>query len=194
MFYSAYTDAITKDRDTVMAQPSAHFNLPTKLLHWGSALLIFALLAIGILLEELPRGPEKLQLVGLHKSFGVVVLILLIIRIPVRLNNPVAPLAGIPRADVIKAKAVQGLLYLCMLLMPVSGILLSQSAGYPVALFGLELPTLIGKSHDMHEFFEGVHGLTAWALLILLVAHIGAALYHHIKLKDDTLKRMSLKK
>lgn len=177
-----------------MTQPSDQFNLATKVLHWGSALVIFALLIVGHVMDGMPRGPEKLEVITLHKSFGVLALLLLLIRIPVRITNPVAPLAGTPRADIVKAKAVQGLLYLLMLIMPVSGILMSQSAGYGVALFGLELPMLMGKSESAHEFFEGVHGLASWALVLVLVAHIGAALLHHFKMKDDTLKRMSFRK
>ena len=90
----------------------------------------------------------------------------------------------------IKAKALQGLLYLCMLIMPLSGILMSQAGGHEVALFGLGLPTLMGESKDIHEVLGAVHGITSKVLIVLLLAHIGAALFHHFKLKDDTLKRM----
>ena len=177
-----------------MKQPDEQYSLATKVLHWVSALIIFVLIGVGLSLEDMADGPDKFQLIGLHKSFGVLLLLLLIIRIPVRLSNPVAPLPSYSRKDIVAAKALQGLLYLMMLIMPVSGILMSQSAGHPVAMFGLELPTLIGKSEGAHEFFEGVHGLSAWLLILLLVGHIGAALLHHFKLKDDTLKRMSFKK
>ncbi|MDK2777959.1 MAG: cytochrome b [Pseudomonadota bacterium] len=177
-----------------MKHAADEFSLATKLVHWGSALVIFALLAVGLIMEDMPQGQEKLQLIGLHKSFGVVALILILIRIPVRISNPVAPLAGTPRADVVKAKAVQGILYLLMLIMPVSGILMSQSAGYPVALFGLELPQIMGKSEGAHEFFEAVHGLGAWAMILVLLAHIGAALLHHFRMKDDTLRRMTFRR
>lgn len=104
-----------------------NYNLPTKLLHWLSALVILGLLAIGMIMEEMPKGPEKWQLYDLHKSFGVIALMLILIRIPVRFKNPVQPLSGTPRGDVIKAKAVQGLLYLSMLLMPISGVVMSQA-------------------------------------------------------------------
>lgn len=169
------------------------YNLPSKLIHWLSALVIIGLLVVGMVMEEMPRGPEKWQLLDLHKSFGLIALVLMLIRIPLRMNNPVAALPGTSRADVIKAKAVQGLLYLCLLIMPLSGIFLSQTGGHTVALFGAELPLLFAENHDLHEAGEALHGITAWALMILLLAHIGAALFHHFKLKDDTLKRMSLK-
>jgi cytochrome b561 len=170
------------------------FNMPSKLLHWLSALVIFGLLAIGLYMADLPKGPDKLELVNLHKSFGLLALLLLIIRIPVRIKNPVEPLASISRKDHIKAKAVQGLIYLLLAIMPLSGIFMTWTGGYGVSFFGLEvLPSLMEKNHDLHELLEEVHEFAAWALMALLVAHIGAALYHHFIVKDETLKRMSLK-
>lgn len=177
-----------------MKQAGDQYSAATKVLHWGSALVIFGLLAVGLIMGEMPRGDAKTEMVMLHKSFGVLALLLILIRIPVRISNPVAPLAGTPQADVIKAKAVQGILYLLLLLMPLSGILMSQSGGYPVAFFGLELPTLMGKSEDAHEFLEELHEIGAWTLMLVLLAHIGAALLHHFKMKDDTLKRMTFRK
>lgn len=171
------------------------FNLPSKLVHWVSALVIFGLLAIGLYMVELPKGPEKLELVNLHKSFGLLALLLLIIRIPVRIKNPVEPLASISRKDHIKAKAIQGLIYVLLAVMPLSGIIMTLTAGYNLSFFGLEiLPSIMEKNHDLHEIFEEVHEFAAWGLMALLVAHIGAALYHHFIVKDETLKRMSLKK
>ena len=101
-----------------MTQSADQFNTATKIIHWLSALVIFGLLAVGFIMEGMPRGPEKFELIGLHKSIGVLALLLIIIRIPVRIMNPVGPLPGTPRQDVIKAKALQGLLYLMMLVMP----------------------------------------------------------------------------
>lgn len=170
------------------------FNLPSKLVHWISALVIFGLLAIGLTLEDMPKGPEKFALLDLHKSFGLLALLLLIIRIPVRIKNPVEPLASISAKDHKKAKAIQGLIYLSLAIMPLSGIIMSWFGGHSVAFFGLEIPSLLAENHDLHEVFEEVHGITAWVLMALLAAHIGAALYHHFIVKDETLKRMSLKK
>jgi len=168
------------------------YNMPTKLVHWISALVILSLLVVGFVMEDLEK-PLKFQVYDLHKSFGVLALILILIRIPVRLKNPVPPIEGTPRGDVIKAKAVQGLLYLTMLMMPISGILMSQSAGYPVAFFGLELPTLVAESESLNDIAHEIHEYAAFAMIALLFAHIGAALFHHFKLKDDVLKRMLFK-
>lgn len=168
------------------------YNLPSKLIHWTMALVILGLLMVGFVMEDLEK-PLKFEVYGLHKSFGVLALMLILIRIPVRIKNPVPALEGTSRSDEIKAKAVHGLLYLGMLLMPISGILMSQSAGYPVAFFGLELPMLVAENEALNEIAHAMHGLGGIILSLLVLAHIGAALYHHFKLKDETLKRMSLK-
>lgn len=169
------------------------YNLSTKLVHWLSALVILGLLIVGFVMEDLDK-PLKFDVYNLHKSFGVLALILILIRIPVRFKNPVNPLEGTPKADDIKAKAVQGLLYFTMLLMPISGILMSQSAGFSVALFGLKLPMIVVENELLNDIAHEVHELVAFAMIALLLAHIGAALYHHLKLKDETLKRMLFKK
>lgn len=167
------------------------YNLASKVFHWGSALMIIALMVIGMSLEEMPRGPEKTDLMNLHKAFGTLFLLVIFARLAVRVSNPVDPLPGTSRPDLIKAKAIQGLMYLAMLIMPISGVLMSQTGGHVVSVFGLfDVPTLIGENHDLHEFLEGVHGVVSKVLMALVLLHVGAALFHHFKLKDDTLKRM----
>ncbi len=90
------------------------------------------------------------------------------------------------------AHAMHWVLYVLMFTQPLAGILMSQAAGYPVSFFGLfELPVLLDKDPSLAQFFRGAHG-TVWILLVLaVVGHAGAALYHHFIMKDDVLKRMS---
>lgn len=168
------------------------YNLPTKLIHWMSAVVILSLLIVGFVMGDLEE-PFKFQIYDMHKSFGVLALVLILIRIPVRVKNPISPLEGTPRADVIKAKAVQGLLYITMLIMPISGILMSQSGGHEVAFFGMELPMLVAESEALNGLTHEMHEITSFVMIALLLAHIGASLYHHVKLKDETLKRMTFK-
>lgn len=84
------------------------------------------------------------------------------------------------------------LLYALMSAQPLSGILMTQSAGYPVSEFGLfELPTLLDKAPSSAEVFRDVHGVI-WILLTLSVfGHVGAAMFHHFIKKDDVLKSMT---
>ena len=174
-----------------MSSEVRSYNKASKIMHWLSALVIGGLLVSGLALEELSKGEFKTWVIGNHKAIGALFLLIALARFAVRFSNPVDPLPGTERKDYIKAKALQGLMYVSMLVMPLSGILMSQSGGRPVSVFGLfDVPTLIGESHGLHEFFEGVHGLTANALILLIVLHVAAALLHHFKMKDDTLRRM----
>jgi cytochrome b561 len=151
--------------------------------------VIITLLIVGFVMEDMAE-PFKFEVYDLHKSFGLLALILILIRIPVHIKNPVDSLDGTPKADVIKAKAVQGLLYLSILIMPISGILMSQSSGHEVAFFGLELPMLVAGNEALNGF---AHEITSFVMIALLLAHIGASIYHYAKLKDETLKRMTFK-
>ena len=148
-------------------------------------MLTFMIVA-GNFLASMPKGPEKLQAAGMHKSFGLVVLALILLRLVWRLVN------GTPAVQNLMAHAMHWVLYVLMFAQPLAGILMSQAAGYPVSFFGLfELPVLLDKDPTLAQFFRGAHG-TVWILLVLaLVGHAGAALYHHFIMKDDVLKRMS---
>ena len=160
--------------------------------HWVIGLLIIGMLALGFYMADLEPGPEMLKLYGLHKSFGALVLMLVILRIIWRLMNVTpSPLAGHARWEVVLAKSVQGILYLAMLSMPLSGWLLSSSAGYPVSFFGLfDLPALVGKSKPLHDLAEEIHEITAFVLIGALTLHIAGALKHHIIDRDETIARM----
>ncbi|WP_221799808.1 cytochrome b [Oceanobacter mangrovi] len=176
-----------------MTSDIRNYNLVSKLFHWGSAVLILGMIVVGLMMEDM-EGPEKFELMGLHKSFGALLLFIVIARILNRFLNPVDDLPEMTAKNIKLAKMGHGLLYLCMLIMPISGILMSQSGGHAVSMFGWELPTLVGKEHDFHEFTEGVHGVTANVLILLILGHAGAAIYHHIFMKDRTLLRMGLRK
>ncbi len=173
-----------------MATVNRSYNLLSKLFHWVSAIIIIGLIVVGQMMENM-EGPEKFELMGLHKSFGVFILLVLFARVINRFTNPVDDVAGISAMNAKLAKAGHGLLYLCMILMPVSGILMSQSGGHGVEMFGLALPTFVGESEALGGVAHAVHGLASKALIVLILGHAGAALYHHFVLKDATLKRMT---
>jgi cytochrome b561 len=162
-----------------------------KSLHWLMALLIIGLWAVGIIMEDLPKGDLKGQVYGLHKGIGVILLALTVLRLTWRTARgaPALPdsMRGMERTA---AHAGHVLLYVLMVTLPISGILMSQTGGRPVAVFGWTLPTLAGKNEALHEVFEGGHAVMAWALAALLIGHVLAALRHHVMLKDNVLSRM----
>ena len=166
------------------------FNPWVKRIHGLMAVAMIAAIAIILYADELPKGPGKFELYFWHKSLGVALGMLVIARIVmvVKLGKPQPLGAGIQ-----KLAAVWGhrLLYLAMVIMPISGLTMSYAGGHSIPFFGLftisgaeeKLSALAGIAHETHE-------ITGNILIALIVIHIVAGLYHHFVMKDDTLKRM----
>jgi len=177
-----------------MAKAKKNYSPASKMMHWLMALVIIGLLVVGLVMENMAMGPDKFEVMDWHKSFGVVALLLLFLRIPLRLINPVRPLPEHSKSDVIKAKVVKVLLYVLMFVMPVSGILMSQAGGHSVEMFGWTIPTLIGENEEWNQLAGATHGIASKVLIAAIVLHIAAAVFHKVVRKDDTLKRMSFRK
>ena len=162
------------------------------LLHWLVALCIFAAFPLGLYMSELLLSPRKLQLYSYHKWLGISVLLLAIARLFWRrLHRPPPLAATMPRWQRLAAQGTHHLLYLLMLVVPISGWLMSSALGVSVVWFGvLPLPDLIGRNKELGEILKTVHELLNYAMLILVVLHIIAALEHHFRSRDDTLQRM----
>jgi cytochrome b561 len=163
-----------------------------KFLHWAIVLLIVGQWFLAEAAEEAGKGtPERASLMGWHISFGMLVLLLAVVRIAWKALNSGQP-AALGEAWQRKAAAAgHGLLYLLILLQPISGWLVVSTGGRGPGFFGLfQFPALTGKDHDLHDAMEGVHEWLFNALVIVAVVHVAAALYHHWVLKDPTLRRM----
>jgi len=177
----------------MMKNTETSYGVIAKGFHWLLFLMLTFMIVAGNFLASMPKGPEKLQAAGMHKSFGLVVLVLVLLRLVWRLINatPKDP-EGTPAIQNLVAHAMHWALYVLMFAQPLAGILMSQAAGYPVSFFGMfELPVLLDKDPSLAQFFRGAHG-TVWILLVLaVIGHAGAALYHHFIMKDEVLKRMS---
>jgi cytochrome b561 len=172
----------------------------SKALHWLMAAIILTLIFVGIYMAGLPKetAEEKqyaFQFYGLHKSFGVIALALIVLRlIWLRISPaPKLPAAFAPKERVV-VKALQGLLYLLMIIMPVSGYLMSNAGGHPISFFGLfEMPAIVGESKALGGFAHEMHEIMGWAMLVLIVLHMAGAIKHRLKDKGgetDILKRM----
>lgn len=169
----------------------AHYDPVAKSLHWLMAFLIIGLWCVGLSLDELPKGDLRTQIIGMHKAFGVVVLALAVLRLAWRATHPAPALPDhMPGWEQLGAKLGHLALYALMIAIPVDGILMSQSGGRAVSVFGWVLPTFVEKNEQMKEFFGEGHELLAWVLAVVLLAHVAAALRHHVVLKDDVLRRM----
>ncbi len=161
-------------------------------LHWLIALLIFCSFPLGLYMADLPLSPQKLQYYSWHKWAGVTIFFLVLLRILWRAGHkPPAPVS-MPRWQLLAAEAVHHLLYLFMIVVPVSGWLMSSAHGFQTVWFGiLPLPELLEKNHDLAETLEGVHEFLNYAMLLLVGLHVAAALKHQFFDRDGLLSRMS---
>jgi cytochrome b561 len=163
----------------------------SRFLHWAIVLLIVPQYFLAEAAEELPNGIEKLQIMTWHKSLGMLVLLLALVRIGWKVMNRGLP-GPIGEPWQRKAAAAgHGLLYLLILAQPLSGWAMSSAANYPVTLFGwFQFPALVAENHDLHEALEEVHEVLFFTMVTVAAVHILAALYHHFVLKDSVLRRM----
>lgn len=165
----------------------------TKFFHWSIAALIILMIILGFIMTSIERGPLRSELLMIHKSTGLLLLVLIVLRICWRLVNKTPALPShIPRWQQIVAHASHGLLYLVLLAMPISGLIYSTAAGYPPTFYNLFLVQLpIAKNKALATFAGDTHEVLAWTLVALISIHILAALKHHFIDKSDILKRMA---
>lgn len=160
-----------------------------RVLHWLVAVLVAAVWPLGMMIK-FTREEVKLDFYMLHESLGFIVLWLMLVRTGVRLTaSPLPrPAAGI---EGLASRTVHGLLYLFLVVMPVSGFLATNAHGFPLHWFNLvRIWSPVGKSPEIAPWFSAIHTWSAWILLSLFALHIGAVLFHHVIRRDDTLTRI----
>ena len=164
----------------------------SKLLHWLVVLLILAMAWIGLTMGDLPNGPDKIATYALHKSIGITILVLVLLRLGWRLYaGAPAPVPGTPSWQDRIASLTHWALYALLLAMPISGWVVNSSSGFPLQWFGLvNLPAIVGRDQELHELAETIHETLFWILITLVVLHAAAAFYHHLFQRDATLARM----
>ncbi|MGD2141241.1 MAG: cytochrome b [Burkholderiales bacterium] len=174
-------------------QASARYGNVAIALHWIVAVFILVLIGLGLYMVDIPRGtPERAFFFNLHKSIGLTIGIIVLIRFWWRHKNPPPPLpASMPKWQVTASNISHALLYMCLIMMPIAGFTASQFTKYGVTYFGLfKIPPMGPQERVLWDFFQGVHENTAYVLMFVLAVHILAALYHLIVAKDGVFQRM----
>ena len=176
----------------VMNTANTRYTRTARSLHWLMALLITGLLALGLYMHELPLSPQKLQLYAWHKWAGVTAFLLVWMRLAWRITHrPPALPDAMPRSMQWMAHAGHAALYVLMIAIPLSGWLMSSAKGFQTVWFGvLPIPDLLAKDRALGELLQTVHKSLNIAFMLALTGHIGAAVWHHAVLKDNTLRRM----
>ncbi len=160
--------------------------------HWIIAALIITQFTLAWMADDLPLGLRKLALLARHKSFGMTVLVLAVLRLLWRLfNRPPALPAGMSAAEVLLARATHIAFYVLLFAMPLTGWLMSSAKNYSVSWFSLfTWPNLIAPNEHWFDVLKSTHFVLSYVLFAVAVLHILAALKHHFWNKDDVLLRM----
>jgi cytochrome b561 len=162
-----------------------------KVFHWLTALAIVGMFPFAWWMTELTLGPHMFQMYGLHKSVGIVILVVTVFRLGWRFVNPKPRFLGGPSWQRWASELVHAGLYVGLIALPIIGLLHSNAANFPVSVFGLvTMPQLIEPDRALVETLQEAHEIVGIALLVLLGLHVAGALKHHLFEKDGTLRRM----
>ncbi|MBB3954262.1 YceI family protein [Novosphingobium sediminicola] len=170
-----------------MSSAPLHYRPMAIILHWAIAALLIFQLGLGWHMTDMPRSAVMFAAFQFHKSIGMAILLLSVLRVAVRVASPrPAPVEG-PRWQTLLASGVHGLLYLFMIGGPLTGWALVSTA--PVAMATLLFHTVplphLPISHDWHDGIEAGHSLLAWLGAGLIVLHIGGALKHQLAARRE---------
>jgi cytochrome b561 len=163
-----------------------------KFFHWTVAACVLTLIPAGLAMNNVPEGALQNTLYTVHRSLGVLVLALMVLRLGYRLivGWP-APEPTITPAQRIASHAVHNLLYLFLIVQPALGWYATSAYGATISFFGLfSLPALTAKNEPLSEQLFVVHELMGFAIAGLLFLHIGGALFHYFIRRDGVLQRM----
>jgi cytochrome b561 len=161
-------------------------------LHWTVAALIVTQFTLAWMAEDLPLGMHKLALLARHKSFGMTVLMLVVLRLAWRLFNSPPPLPdGMSKIEKFLARATHIVFYVLLFAMPLTGWLMSSAKNYSVSWFSMfTWPNLIAPNEQWFDVLKSTHFVLSYVLFAVAILHILAALKHHFWNKDDVLTRM----
>lgn len=167
----------------------------SKIIHWVMAVIILLMISTGFFMVQMNFSPFKFEIYALHKSFGFLILLLVVFRLIARFTKPTPP--PIKTHSVYEkflSKAVHILLYMLMILIPVSGWLMSSAGDFPQQFFGLfEMPDLVEKNKEIFAFFRESHELFGFSILLIIGLHMAGAFKHEYIDGDETLRRMTKK-
>jgi cytochrome b561 len=186
----------TKPRLPVVINPTGAaipaYTVTARVLHWITALVIALMIPLGVMIGNDWGGPLRNSLYGLHETFGVLLIPIVLARLGHRLTNPPLPLPqDIPALQRFAAHMAHVGLYALLVAQPLVGWIAMSASGAPVTVLGLfALPPIAQEDRVFSEQLFVLHGLIGFSMVGLVSAHVGAALYHHVVRKDRVLMRM----
>jgi cytochrome b561 len=173
-------------------QPERVYGGGARAFHWLTVALLAIIMPMGIIMGDLPRGRLQDTLFITHESLGITILALTVLRFLWRLGHrPPPPSADLNRLEIRASGSVHALLYLVLLVTPITGYLFISFLGIDFSYAGLvDLPPPVAKDKPTGEFFGLIHASMQWAIYGLVAMHVGAALHHYFFRRNDVLQRM----
>jgi cytochrome b561 len=174
------------------APEPTRFAFPARVLHWLMALVIVAMLFIGVGMIS-TASPAYPLLLAWHRPLGIAIVVLALVRLVVRLTHaaPALP-ADLPAFLVLAARASHYLLYAAMFAMPLIGWAMLSAAGSPVQMApGVVLPPILPHDALVFGWLRWAHGVIGYLFFLLILPHLGAALFHGLVRRDGVLGSMA---
>ena len=171
---------------------SDRYTTPAIVLHWATAALVLFMIAAGFVMGRIPEGELQNLLFNLHRSIGVVIFPLVLLRLYYRWRNPPPPLPeDLMAVQKLAAHLTHYALYGLLLFNPLLGWWATSAYGAAVNVFWLfELPPIVAQNKPLSETLLMFHGWVGLGIALLIGMHIGAALFHHFIRRDRLLLRM----
>lgn len=164
-------------------------------LHWLIGLALLAQIGFGFLLDDIaPRGtPARAATINLHKSFGIVLGVLIVLRLAWRLRHAAPAWPALMSSAQQRAATIgHRTLYVCMLLMPLSGYIASNFSKHGVKFFGTTLKPWGPDLPQVYNFFNAMHVATAFVFAALIVGHVVISLKHALVDRNGVFSRILL--
>lgn len=168
------------------------YGTTARIVHWLMAVLVILMIAAGLTMtSEVDRGLQDVLFI-FHKSTGALLLLLVAFRIVWRLTHPAPPLpASVPRLQRFAAHATHFGLYFFLVVMVVSGYVRVTTGGFPIELLNaIGVPPLLPRAESVAKVAKGIHATAKYALIVLILMHVGAAALHRLVLRDGVFSRM----
>jgi cytochrome b561 len=169
-----------------------HYPATSKLLHWLIAASVLTTAPVAITMTRIAEGPVQDNLYNLHKSLGVLIFILMILRVINRfvVGAPIADPKIEPWQKVVSA-IVHTSIYVLLVAMPIAGYIANSAYGAPTPFFGLfNLPPIIGKNEALSTQLFTIHRWVGYLLIVIVLTHVSAALFHTFIRRDNVINRM----
>ena len=179
-------------RNEVRAPPIQGYGPVAKTLHWLVVVLLIAQCVFAFTMPDIGRNTVPGTLINLHRSFGLTILAVVVVRWLWRIGHPI-PLAtrDMPAWEQPLARIVHGALYVLLVVSPILGWMNASARDWTITVFGLfQLPHLVAARSSLGRQAGDIHTFLAWTLLVLVGLHVLAALYHYFVRHDGVLQRM----